>query len=59
MARARIGSAVRFTDATAIGAAPIRMMPSAATAATDRALAVATTVPSAEGAGIRSRSRHP
>ena len=59
MARARIGSAVRFTDATAIGAAPIRMMPSAATAATDRALAVATAAPSACGVGTRSRSRHP
>src|SRR5271166_6863310 len=49
MARARIGSAVRFAAAEAIGAAPIKMTTSAATAATDRALAVASAAPSAPG----------
>ena len=47
MARARIGSAVRFAAAEAIGAAPIKITTSAATAATDRALAVASAPPSA------------
>ena len=49
MARARIGSAVRFAAAEAIGAAPIKITTSAATAATDRALAVASVAPSARG----------
>ena len=60
MAWARIGSAVRFAAAAAIGAAPIRITASAATAPTDRALAVASTPPSAFGAsGLSRRPRPP
>ena len=54
MARARIGSAVRFAAAAAIGAAPSTMMASAATAPTDRTLALATVPPRVRGRSVRS-----
>src|ERR1700750_2325700 len=60
MARARIGSAVRFTAAAAIGAAPSRITASAPAAATDRtpgrlASAVLAGAFASCAAGVRAR----